>query len=450
MNPLKNPLTNPLKTRTFIRSAIRAKDGNIAIASVFVLLPLMVAIGCAIDYARAYNARAQMQSAADTAAVGALAQQSVGVINALQKGTTGALADAQADAANLFNAKLGDYYKSHLTGTSVTITRDSTTGTFSSVVKFTAAFPTSFMGIMGINAVDVSGVATGTYTPANYNDFYLFLDNSPSMGIGATTNDIKALQSLTANFPSDSNCAFACHVAGTNNDYYTLAQNNNVTTRIQEVVKAAKAMVEKAKDTSSYPNQYRMAVYDLGPMAETAGLTKIASSTTNMNKIQKALAKVDLMTIPSHAYPNVQTDLMTALSTLKTTMGTSGAGTKSNDRQKVLFMVTDGVEDTVRSTGCIKPLAGGDRCQAPLNYSTICPAIKAKGVKIAILYTTYLPITNNGWYNSWIAPFQSQIGGNLKTCASDGLFFEVSPSSGIAEAMDALFQKVVNVPRLSG
>ena len=440
----------PLNIRTIIRNLVHSRDGNIALVAIFTLLPVMVAVGCAVDYATAYNGKAQMQSAADTAAVGALAQQSVGVLNAMQKGSTGALADAETDAANLFSAKLGDYYKSRLTGTSVVITRDSTTGTFSSTVKFTAAFPTSFMGLMGINTVNVSGVATGTYTPANYNDFYLFLDNSPSMGLGATTKDIAALQNLTAKYPSDANCAFACHIAGSNNDYYTLAQNNNITTRIQEVVTAAKAMVEKATNSYIYPNQYRMAVYDLGTAAETAGLTKIASSTTNMAKIQKALSKIDLMTLPARDYANNQTDLLTALSTLKTTMGTSGAGTKSNDRQKVLFIVTDGVEDTPRWTGCIKPLAGGDRCQAPLNYSTICPAIKANGVKIAILYTTYLPITNNGWYNSWIAPFQSQIGANLKSCASDGLFFEVSPSSGISEAMDALFQKVVNVPRLSG
>ena len=37
----------------------------------------------------------------------------------------------------------------------------------------------------------------------------------------------------------------------------------------------------------------------------------------------------------------------------------------------------------------------------------------------------------------------------MKECASDGLFFEVSPSQGIDEAMNALFMKIINMPRLT-
>jgi hypothetical protein len=34
--------------------------------------------------------------------------------------------------------------------------------------------------------------------------------------------------------------------------------------------------------------------------------------------------------------------------------------------------------------------------------------LKNKGYKIAMLYTTYLPLPTNGWYNSWIKPFQER------------------------------------------
>ena len=44
------------------------------------------------------------------------------------------------------------------------------------------------------------------------------------------------------------------------------------------------------------------------------------------------------------------------------------------------------------------------RCQEPLDPSW-CDDIKKNGVKIAVLYTTYLPLPTNAWYNSWIAPF---------------------------------------------
>ena len=52
----------------------------------------------------------------------------------------------------------------------------------------------------------------------------------------------------------------------------------------------------------------------------------------------------------------------------------------------------------------------------------------------------------------WIAPFNpgpwgpspnSEIATNMASCASPGLFFEVSPTQGISLAMNALFQKAV-------
>jgi hypothetical protein len=74
--------------------------------------------------------------------------------------------------------------------------------------------------------------------------------------------------------------------------------------------------------------------------------------------------------------------------------------------------------------------------------------LKERGIKVAVLYTTYLPLPSNGWYNNWIKPFQNEIGVKMKECASPGLFFEVSPSEGISEAMDALFMKTISVLRL--
>jgi hypothetical protein len=84
--------------------------------------------------------------------------------------------------------------------------------------------------------------------------------------------------------------------------------------------------------------------------------------------------------------------------------------------------------------------------------------MKNRGVKIAVLYTTYLALPTNSWYNSWIAPFNagpwgpspnSQIALNMQSCASPGLYFEVSPTQGISAAMSALFQKAVADARIS-
>ena len=70
-----------------------------------------------------------------------------------------------------------------------------------------------------------------------------------------------------------------------------------------------------------------------------------------------------------------------------------------------------------------------------------------------MLYTTYLALPTNTWYNSWIEPFNagpygpspnSQIAQNMEACASPGFYFEVSPTQGISEAMNALFQKAIS------
>lgn len=86
--------------------------------------------------------------------------------------------------------------------------------------------------------------------------------------------------------------------------------------------------------------------------------------------------------------------------------------------------------------------------QEPIDIR-LCNALKAENYKIAVLYTTYLPLPTNGWYNTWIAPFQNEIPTKMQACASDGLYFEVTPTQGIEEAMSALFMKIVTQPRIT-
>ena len=132
-----------------------------------------------------------------------------------------------------------------------------------------------------------------------------------------------------------------------------------------------------------------------------------------------------------------------------------GAGSSSAPL-KYLFFVSDGVADEANSA-CLKPKSGSARCQSPLNPA-LCTTIKNRGIKIAVLYTTYLALPTNAWYNTWLAPFNvgpygpspnSEIAQNMQSCASSGLYFEVSPTQGISSAMNALFQKAVAEAHIS-
>ena len=110
------------------------------------------------------------------------------------------------------------------------------------------------------------------------------------------------------------------------------------------------------------------------------------------------------------------------------------------------FFVSDGLGDSSKQYTCTQPTTG-DRCQEPIDTS-FCQPLKNRGIKIAVLYTTYLPLPQNAWYNQWIAPFQNKIGTKMQACASPGYYFEVSPTQGISAAMNALFLRILQNPRL--
>ena len=112
-----------------------------------------------------------------------------------------------------------------------------------------------------------------------------------------------------------------------------------------------------------------------------------------------------------------------------------------------MFIVSDGVDDEVNSTSCSEPL-DGTRCQQPFN-TAMCTTVKDRGIMIAVLYTEYLPLPTNSWYNTWISPFQSTLAANMQSCASPGLYFEITTDGDITAAMQTLFQLAIATARLS-
>ena len=150
------------------------------------------------------------------------------------------------------------------------------------------------------------------------------------------------------------------------------------------------------------------------------------------------------MLTPHHSYDD---DALTSFDTALTSIGkemplSGGTGTSSSSRQQVVFFVTDGVADG-RQTTCTKVYVDSNRCIEPVDLSQ-CTALKNRNIKIAILYTTYVTLTGDHLWDTYIAPFATQIGPQLKQCASDNLYFEVSPSDDMQAAMNALFVKAAN------
>ncbi|HEV2152944.1 TadE/TadG family type IV pilus assembly protein [Bradyrhizobium sp.] len=426
--------------------------GNIAVIFALCCVPLITMVGCAVDYARATQLRSKLQAAADAASVGSVAKASPAFAAAGSMTSDGAIPAGVTDATNIFNANV-----SNLTGytlSSITPTVVKSGSTVTSTVTFSATINTMFLSVIGKTALGMSGTSTATATMPLYVDFYLLLDNSPSMGVAATPADVTKMVNNTPD-----KCAFACHDYNDANNYYNLAKTLGVTTRIDVLRSATQSLMDTAGTTETYSNQFRMAIYDFGASSKTIGLRALYSLSASLSSAKTAAGGIDLMGVYGNndSYTaDKDTQFSTVLPAINNVITAPGTGTSASP-MKYLFFVSDGVADEY-NTGCSKPTVSGGRCQSPIDVS-LCTTIKNRGIKIAVLYTTYLQLPTNTWYMTYIDPFNkgpfgpspnSEIAKNMQSCASPGLYFEVSPTQGISDAMAALFRKAVADARISG
>jgi len=242
-------------------------------------------------------------------------------------------------------------------------------------------------------------------------------------------------------------CAFACHETHPSSDNlgnpggednYQLARNLGVTLRIDLLGEAAQSLMATAKTTEqSTTASYQMAIYTFDESFNT-----IQTITANLTNAENAAATVGLLTVYSNNWltstndnSDADTNYDSAMQSLNSIMPNPGSGTnnKGDTPQEVVFLVTDGVEDE---------LVGSNRQQSVMNTAW-CTTIKNRGIRIAVLYTEYLPLPTNSWYNTYISPIQNNIAPTLESCASPGLYFEVDTGGDISAALADLFQSAV-------
>ena len=427
-----------------LRRFRRDNGGSMALTMGLMAVPLLFAVGAGVDYGTANMSKAKLDAVADTAALAAVDHQNI----------TSTPAAAQTVSQNVFNAEAADLPNVSVSNLSATVT-DSTTGR-TAIVSYTATKTNLFMGLFGFPTTTISGSSTAQAGLTTNIDFYLLLDNSPSMNIAATSTGIAT---MVANTSAQGGCAFACHESdpAADNlgnkggvDNYTLAQQLGVVTRMQNLATATQALMSSAGSMEGSNNQqYQMAIYTFNG----SGLNTVQLLTSNLTNAENAAANINVEEVYSNNYltktdnnNDTDTDFDSAMSAINTIMPLPGTGTPASTPQEVLFIVTDGVDDEV-SSSCSQTL-DGNRCQQPFD-TTWCTTVKNRGIQIAVLYTEYLPLPTNSWYNDWIAPFQSQISPNMQSCASPGMFFSVTTDGDITAAMQTLFQQAVAAARLT-
>ena len=377
-------------------------------------------------------------------------------------------------------------------------------------------------------------------------NFYVMLDNSPSMLLPTTSDGISKLQSVNGG------CAFSCHINSivyndikdSNNNIILLAQNyydiginqvagiyrfnrsnykvydgnntqigtgtsssvnsgrtsltyrptgssSNVTVatfpadpfwlaenygkaygspatirmRIDDELAAGQALIAKAQDTAEeLSNASRTVTYKMQFFAFNYESYPLTSSLTNVNSLSGSVLVPSNGTLAPYirwgggAFPKNSSPLtpmytsysdsspVNALGQMNTLMPDPGLGTSNSTPQEVLFIVTDGYQDE---------LINGSQIRSQWNASALakCTAIKNRGIRIAILYTTYDPNTILPEYPGYAAVTPS-IPTALQSCASTTptgsyLMYTVSVNQDISTALNQLFAMTVQTAHLS-
>lgn len=439
--------------RAFLRH-MRSRDGAVLVWFGVTAIPLLLAVGVAIDIARAYAVKTRLGAAVDDAglAVATTLDPTIDPNTRLNKYFYG----------NFVSTQIG-------TATSVSYVNDATV-TNAIDVTGTATVPTTFMALAGFNSITVQATAQIIRKAPNI-DFYLMLDSSPSMGIAATQADINTMISNTQSQcdaapagNSKCGCAFACHEtnpageqhcnannctqAGTGNpggeDNYALARNLGVTLRIDNLRTAAENLTTTATSTSTENHAtYRMAIYTFDVNFNT-----IQTLTSNLNTVDTSAANIQQLEVCQNnqlvcgtGNSDEDTNFDNAFTQINTTMPNPGNGSNvaGDTPQEVLFLVTDGVEDENVS---------GSRQEFVINTAK-CTTIKNRGIRIAVLYLEYLPLPNNNWYVNHVASFQPNLASTMQSCASPGLYFMVQTGGDISGALSTLFEQAVEFAYLA-
>lgn len=414
----------------------RDRRGNVAILFCAAAVPLTFGTGMGLDYVMASRRRAQLNAFADGSAL--LTVSTTMMTKSASVAAAAATAFFNGQAQTLSGAPLASPVSvsvTHLPGVNGTVR--------TTLVTYQAQSATSFAGVLGRSALTIGGKATASSTTAPNVDFYLLLDTSPSMAIAATAAGISTMVSNTS---SQGGCAFACHQTNpaADNlgnpggiDNYQLARNLGVTLRMDLVVKAAQDLAAYAAKVATQ----NAATYRMGIWTFDYQLSQIQGITSNLATVQQSAGNVSMLTVYKNGWRtssvndnDQDTSWASTIQTANAYMPTPGLGTNNSGDapQETLFIVTDGVADESNNGRQIYAMGGSG-----------CTSLKAKGVKIAILYTYYNPLPTNGFYNAYVKPFQANIGPTLQACASDGLYSVVNTGDDISSALQNLFSKAL-------
>lgn len=273
----------PIRLQQNLYRFLRDKRGNVAIIFTIAAIPLISAIGCAVDYSLATRMKAKLQSAADAASIAALSQKSPGFLAASVMTGNGNVAAGATDASNVFDANMNGITGYTIVNKNFTVTK---TGIkLAANVTYTATVPVTFLKVIGYQTLTVTGISSSAATLPPYLDFYLTLDVSGSMGLPSTPAEQDRLGRINPDnwvqyrTASGVSCTLACHFAP-----------QNSACKDPPVTPPAAPAANPPTSTNTYTQQYNTNNYCMGyiysRLNQTALKNLINLASTSSNKKQ--------------------------------------------------------------------------------------------------------------------------------------------------------------------
>lgn len=399
----------------------RGTRGNVTLTFALLMLPLLGAVGVAIDYTVASRQRAVIQSSLDAAMLaGAIAGKA-----SLDAGASNSTAIAAANTAaeNSFKSNIG-------TAISATLSADfkmsglSISGTGSA----SAAVGTTFMAIFGYKTTAIAATSQTASSAQPYLNVYLLIDISASMLLPSTSAGI-------AQMINGQGCALACHDRTDGTDSYSWALSKNIQLRYQVVNQGIQNLLDYLGSQKVLKSHVKIELWSFDH-----ALTKNASMTSGYASISSHFPSPSLASTDASA----ATPFNDLIDSFVSSVGTASDGSSSSSPQKMVIIATDGVNDPTRgwvSDASLRP-------QVRVFDTSFCKTFASKGVTLAIINTPYYPMTWDWGYNATLGQPGSLGGATrvddipiaLKKCAGEN-FTIASDVTAIQSAFTNLFVK---------
>ncbi|MDP2732262.1 MAG: pilus assembly protein TadG-related protein, partial [Hoeflea sp.] len=140
---------------------LKNRSGNFGILAALLIVPVFGAAGLALDYSNAIAVKAQIQGAADAAALAAVSEKSIGVQTALEMSGDGEISLAKADAISFFKAQLENDTGFTVDEIDAKVVKKD--GLLYSVVNYKVTVPTTLSRVLGKELIQVAGQSTVEY-----------------------------------------------------------------------------------------------------------------------------------------------------------------------------------------------------------------------------------------------------------------------------------------------